>query len=169
MWPGFPLFNLFVGPILRSKTNCGVLYAARNTLIPDYDGKISEQAALSILKSMELVPVTCEPSISDDLIVITNHVHLPPENLSSTDSSLPIVFLHGFDSSLMEGRRLLPLLSKDFEVFAVDILGWGFNNHTNVKTFFPEAKIDHLRSYLQQYVRKPCVLVGASLGSYYTP
>ena len=166
MWLGYSLLNLLVGPILRSKTNCGVPIAVTNTLIPDYDGKISEQAALSMLKSMELVPVTCDSSISDDLTVVTNHVHLLPSDIASSSSSLPIVFLHGFDSSLMEGRRLLPLLSKDFEVFAVDILGWGFNNHTNVKTFFPEAKIDHLKSYLQQYVRKPCVLVGASLGSF---
>lgn len=64
----------------------------------------------------------------------------------------------------LEFRRLVPRLSQEFTVYAVDLLGWGFNNVSDVKTFYPEAKIEHLKCFLEQIVQKPCILVGASLG-----
>ena len=39
-----------------------------------------------------------------------------------------IVMVHGFDSSCLEFRRLFPILEEDFEVYAVDVLGWGFTD-----------------------------------------
>ena len=64
----------------------------------------------------------------------------------------------------LEYRRLLPRLSQEFNVYAVDLLGWGFSNISDVKTFYPEAKIEHLKNFLEQVVQRPCILVGASLG-----
>lgn len=41
----------------------------------------------------------------------------------------PILMLHGFDSSLLEFRRLLPKLGElGAEAYAVDVLGWGFTD-----------------------------------------
>ena len=43
----------------------------------------------------------------------------------------PIVFVHGFDSSSVEFRRLAPILERmGQEVYCIDVLGWGFGNVT---------------------------------------
>ena len=77
----------------------------------------------------------------------------------------PIVFIHGFDSSSVEFRRLAPLLGKmGQEVYCVDILGWGFSNVSNVNEFTPRAKVDHLECFIRQVVGRDCILGGASLG-----
>ena len=46
---------------------------------------------------------------------------------AAPDTSRPaFVLLHGFDSSSLEFRRFLPLLSQAADVYAVDLAGWGF-------------------------------------------
>jgi hypothetical protein len=40
----------------------------------------------------------------------------------------PILLIHGFDSSVLEFRRLLPLLSPKYETWAVDLFGFGFTD-----------------------------------------
>ena len=76
----------------------------------------------------------------------------------------PFVLIHGFDSSCLEFRKLAPLLADQANVYVPDILGWGFSDVSNVTSFTPRAKVDHLRSFLQQVVGEKCILVGASLG-----
>ena len=86
-------------------------------------------------------------------------------NVASSVKQPPIVFIHGFDSSSVEFRRLAPLLdSPTREVYCVDILGWGFSNVSNVNDFTPRAKVDHLESFLRQVIGRECILGGASLG-----
>lgn len=77
--------------------------------------------------------------------------------------------LHGFDSSCLEYRRLLPILeARGAEAWAIDMLGWGFTQRDseNVKDFSPYAKREHLRAFIEQYVgrQRKVILVGASLG-----
>lgn len=48
----------------------------------------------------------------------------------------PILMLHGFDSSLLEFRRLMPKLGElGAEAYAVDVLGWGFTDVEGVNSF----------------------------------
>lgn len=48
----------------------------------------------------------------------------------------PILFLHGFDSSVLEFRRVLPNLEEmGAEAYAVDVLGWGFTEVKGVLSF----------------------------------
>lgn len=83
---------------------------------------------------------------------------------SSVKKPAPFVLLHGFDSSALEYRRLAPLLAETRDVYVPDILGWGFSSHDGVQNFTPEAKMSHLKSFIQTVVGQPCVIVGASLG-----
>ncbi|CAN0471014.1 unnamed protein product [Ectocarpus sp. 12 AP-2014] len=95
-------------------------------------------------------------------------------NFVQTDESTgkqgedPILMLHGFDSSLLEFRRLLPKLGElGAEAYAVDVLGWGFTDLASgeIKSFGAEAKRTHLKAFWQQAMGgRPMVLVGASLG-----
>jgi hypothetical protein len=74
---------------------------------------------------------------------------------------LPLLLLHGFDSSLLEFRRFTRLAAKATrrDVFVPDILGWGFINCSTVADVSPQAKLEHLKCFIQQIVGGPCVVV----------
>ena len=79
----------------------------------------------------------------------------------------PYVLLHGFDSSCLEYRRLFPKLEENgAEVYALDLLGWGFTDGLDdgIGDYSPEAKCAHMYAWWKQNVNRPIVLAGASLG-----
>lgn len=77
----------------------------------------------------------------------------------------PMLLLHGFDSSVLEFRRLLPLLtSAQQEVWAIDLLGFGFTDRPTNLPITPEAIKTHLYSSWKTLIERPIVLVGASMG-----
>jgi pimeloyl-ACP methyl ester carboxylesterase len=76
----------------------------------------------------------------------------------------PIVFLHGFDSSVMEVRRLLPQLSQWGETWAIDLLGFGFTDRPLGLEFTPAAIQQHLYATWKTLIQRPIILIGASMG-----
>jgi pimeloyl-ACP methyl ester carboxylesterase len=78
--------------------------------------------------------------------------------------SPPILLLHGFDSSLLEFRRLMPLLAHHNQTWAVDLLGFGFTERPEVLDVSPASIEAHLYSVWQTLIGRPVVLVGASMG-----
>ena len=83
----------------------------------------------------------------------------------ATTKKAPILLLHGFDSSCLEFRRIAPLLAEgDRDVYVLDILGWGFSDTQDIASAKPEAKLEHIKCFIEQVIGGPCVLLGASLG-----
>lgn len=80
------------------------------------------------------------------------------------EGGTPIVLLHGFDSSVFEFRRLLPLLAANQETWAIDLLGFGFTDRLAGIPFSPEAIKEHLFYAWKTLVGQPMILVGASMG-----
>lgn len=88
------------------------------------------------------------------------------------EGTAPFLLLHGFDSSLFEFRRLLPLLAAQRQVYAVDLCGFGFCDRTSpcLQNRKPTDRVDpaiikqHLQAFCQQVIGQPVVLVGASMG-----
>jgi pimeloyl-ACP methyl ester carboxylesterase len=76
----------------------------------------------------------------------------------------PILLIHGFDSSVFEFRRLLPLLASRFQVWAVDLLGFGFTERTLTPDISPTAIKHHLHCFIEQAIAQPVILAGASMG-----
>jgi pimeloyl-ACP methyl ester carboxylesterase len=76
----------------------------------------------------------------------------------------PILLLHGFDSSVLEFRRLLPLLALQQETWALDLLGFGFGARSPQITYSPNQITAHLQAFWQSQIQQPMVLVGASMG-----
>jgi pimeloyl-ACP methyl ester carboxylesterase len=76
----------------------------------------------------------------------------------------PILLIHGFDSSLLEFRRLFPLLQLEREVWAVDLLGFGFTERLPGLNYSPELIQAHLHHFWQTMIQRPMVIVGASMG-----
>jgi pimeloyl-ACP methyl ester carboxylesterase len=78
--------------------------------------------------------------------------------------SPPILLLHGFDSSLLEFRRLMPLLAQHNQTWAIDLLGFGFTERPDGLEVSPSTIEAHLFSVWQSLIQRPVVLVGASMG-----
>ena len=55
----------------------------------------------------------------------------------------PIMLLHGFDSSFLEFRRLVPFLSKRFQLFIPDLFGFGFCPRPMNAEFSKKTIISH--------------------------
>eukprot|EP00741_Cyanophora_paradoxa_P007972 tig00000133_g7712.t1 len=132
---------------------------------------LTEPASITQAKRYQLQP------IQTDLIrepIDTAFVRLEPEVPNLMSFIYPVVCLHGFDSNSFEYRRLLPLLSQRVETYAVDMLGFGFTDRTNIAgwdaypkfndTIGPDAIRRHLYAFWKQVVKRPMTLVGASLG-----
>ena len=71
-----------------------------------------------------LVPVSTD--VHPDGEVGVSYIHWKP---TKQISKIPIILVHGFDSSCLEYRRLGPkLVAQGIDTYAVDILGWGFSD-----------------------------------------
>ena len=83
--------------------------------------------------------------------------HTCAEYGSQHQDQAPVLLLHGFDSSSLEFRRLLPLLERSLEAWAVDLVGWGFTDsgaatQSNMK-LGPKQKRDHLYAFWKEKVK----------------
>ena len=80
---------------------------------------------------------------------------------------LPLLLVHGFDSSSLEYRRLGPALSSlGVDVYCVDLLGWGYTKlDDSVRSYSARAKVEALRGFWDVVGGNGDVVVGgASLG-----
>jgi pimeloyl-ACP methyl ester carboxylesterase len=76
----------------------------------------------------------------------------------------PILLLPGFDSSVLEFRRLLPQLARQQQTWAIDLLGFGFTERPALAPYTPAAIKTHLYAAWQTLIGEPVILVGASMG-----
>ena len=77
----------------------------------------------------------------------------------------PILFLHGFDSSFLEFRRIYPLLKKKFQIIIPDLLGFGFSPRFATNQFSSSKIISNLIDIVYSLkITKKLKIVGASMG-----
>ena len=77
----------------------------------------------------------------------------------------PILFLHGFDSSLLEFRRIYPYLKNHFQLIIPDLFGFGFSPRVFNNQYNPENIILNLIDLIKELkISKKLNLVGASMG-----
>ncbi|PIG90896.1 alpha/beta hydrolase [Gloeocapsopsis sp. IPPAS B-1203] len=115
--------------------------------------QLTESTSIELAKNIKFqaiaTPLTAQA-------ITTAYVH-------QGNSDQPILLLHGFDSSVLEFRRLLPLLAAKNNTWAVDLLGFGFTERANL-TFSPSAIKNHLYCFWKALIDRPVILVGASMG-----
>lgn len=120
----------------------------------------AEVARLSEATSIALAQKIARQAIATPLSadpIMTAYVH-------QGSGGTPILLLHGFDSSVFEFRRLLPLLAAQQETWAVDLLGFGFTDRPIGVSFNPTAIKTHLHAFWKTFIDRPVILVGASMG-----
>jgi pimeloyl-ACP methyl ester carboxylesterase len=124
--------------------------------LPSTATKLTEESSIAIAQSIQQAKITIE-SISQ--VISTTYI----EQKSETSDKC-FLFLHGFDSSVFEFRRLLPLLAIKHHVWAVDLLGFGFTERPIGIKYNSTAIKTHLYEFWKTHIHQPIILVGASMG-----
>ena len=122
--------------------------------LPEAVQQLTEPTSIHLAQPIEQVTVSTPLS---DRPLATTYVR-------QGQDQPPLLLLHGFDSSLLEFRRLVPLLADFRETWAIDLLGFGFSDRPLTKTITPDDIKQHLYRFWQQAINQPVVLVGASMG-----
>ncbi|KAG7360297.1 alpha/beta hydrolase fold [Nitzschia inconspicua] len=131
---------------------------------PDTTG-IAEQACIDAAREMKRIAVPVSKEISLSGSVGISYIHWQAN--SKKRNAPPLILLHGFDSSCLEYRRLGPqLASRGIDIYAVDILGWGFTQLSDITDFSANSKVEALISFVKTKLgpSTPFVVAGASLG-----
>ncbi|XP_057787335.1 pheophytinase, chloroplastic isoform X2 [Salvia miltiorrhiza] len=78
---------------------------------------------------------------------------------------LPIVLIHGFGASAFHWRYNIPELAKNYKVYALDLLGFGWSEKALIEY---DALVwrDQVVDFVKEIVKEPAVLVGNSLGGF---
>ena len=80
-------------------------------------------------------------------------------------SGKPVLFLHGFDSSFLEFRRIYPFLKNKFQLIIPDLLGFGFTPRFATNEYSPSKIISNLLNIINTLtLGKKLMVVGASMG-----
>jgi pimeloyl-ACP methyl ester carboxylesterase len=124
------------------------------SFLPSEVKDLSEPTSIAFARKIEcdgiLTPLNSEA-------IVTTYVR-------QGDDRTPILLLHGFDSSLLEFRRLFFPLAEKNETWAVDLLGFGFTQRPAGIALTPMAIETHLYYFWKTLIGKPVILVGASMG-----
>ncbi len=124
------------------------------SFLPTDTAQLTEASSINAAQRIQQQPVqTC---FSSDPILTTY--------LQEGTDGVPILLLHGFDSSLLEFRRLFPLLSAQRSTWALDVLGFGFTDRPTDISFSPGELKLHLYHFWKTLIDQPVILVGASMG-----
>lgn len=79
----------------------------------------------------------------------------------------PILLVHGFGASTDHWRKNIAELKEDFEVWAIDLLGFG-RSEKPLWQYSSELWRDQLYDFITEVMGQPAILVGNSIGGYTT-
>ena len=77
----------------------------------------------------------------------------------------PLLLIHGFGASTDHWRKNISGLSKDFEVWAIDLIGFGRSAKPELQ-YSGDLWRDQLHDFITNIIGRPAVLAGNSLGGY---
>ncbi len=142
----------------------------RADFLPPSVVDIQDKEAIALLQQLQrqVIQVPFEQGttalVQLSVGIATAYVHHSPVQSASQPNTAPILLLPGFDSSLLEFRRLLPLLTTQHETWVVDLFGFGFTEYVPTLAVNPQTIRQHLFSVVKTWIGQPVMLIGASLG-----
>ncbi|MEA5420301.1 alpha/beta fold hydrolase [Spirulina sp. CCNP1310] len=77
----------------------------------------------------------------------------------------PLLLVHGFGASTDHWRKNIAELQSDFEVWAIDLLGFGRSQKPDI-AYSGDLWRDQLTDFIAEVIGRPVVLAGNSLGGY---
>ncbi|MGA9381454.1 MAG: alpha/beta hydrolase [Phormidium sp.] len=124
------------------------------SFLPNSVEQLTESTSIALAQNIQYQPIFTPLSTQP---IGTTYVKLGK-------NGTPILLLHGFDSSVLEFRRLLPILAQQQQTWAIDLLGFGFTERNPKLNFSPTAIATHLYYSWKTLIGEPVILVGASMG-----
>ncbi|MBO3458347.1 alpha/beta hydrolase [Aetokthonos hydrillicola Thurmond2011] len=122
--------------------------------LPTTVSQLTEATSIALAQSIEQTAISTPLSPQP---INTTYVH-------QGSGGIPLLLIHGFDSSILEFRRVLPLLAAHHETLAVDLLGFGFTDKPAGIPFSKASIKTHLYYSWKSLINQPVILVGASMG-----
>ena len=99
-----------------------------------------------------------------------NFLNYPIYTISSKPTEatkdIAILLIHGFGASTDHWRHNIPVLSSKFEVYAIDLLGFGKSPKPNDVDYSGSLWKDQVKTFVEEKIQKPTIIVGNSLGGY---
>ena len=77
-----------------------------------------------------------------------------------------ILLIHGFGASTDHWRFNIPILSRQYEVHAMDLLVFGKSPKPQDVEYSGSLWKDQVIAYVKEQINKPTIVVGHSLGGY---
>ncbi len=124
------------------------------SFLPASVQQLTEPNSIDLASQIQRVDITT-PLVSQS--IATSYV-------CQGTGGVPVVFLHGFDSSLFEFRRIIPIIAAKQQVWAIDLLGFGFTERLADCPFSSVSICTHLQAFWQTMINQPMILVGVSMG-----
>jgi pimeloyl-ACP methyl ester carboxylesterase len=75
-----------------------------------------------------------------------------------------LILIHGLAANVYTWRHLMPLLSKRFKVWALDLKGFGVSDKPRKSDYSIKAQAEHVLSFMKAQGIRSAVMVGSSLG-----
>ena len=108
--------------------------------------------------------------ISDEVNYSWNFLNYPIHTICAKPEIISkdyaILLIHGFGASTDHWRFNIPVLSKKYEVHAMDLLGFGKSPKPQDVDYSGSLWKDQVVSYVKEKIKKPTIIVGNSLGGY---
>lgn len=143
--------------------------------------QVSQREGLKLFSSMSVEPESDDEFTFDYLTsdrmpwVETgyntwNYNGLKVNYVAVGDKSKPkLLLIHGFGASVYHWRYNIPVLARDYRVFAVDMLGFGLSEKP-IMEYTAELWRDQTLAFLEEVVQRdddrPAVVCGNSLGGF---
>lgn len=77
----------------------------------------------------------------------------------------PLLLIHGFGASSYHWRYNIPALSKDYHVYAIDLLGFGLSDKP-IMDYSADVWKDQTLDFIEEVIGKCTVVAGNSLGGF---
>ncbi len=75
-----------------------------------------------------------------------------------------LLLMHGMAANIYCWRKLIPLLSQHFKVWAVDLRGYGLSDKPLNEPYDLKTQAKFMLKFIHQEIGEKCVLVGSSMG-----
>jgi pimeloyl-ACP methyl ester carboxylesterase len=86
------------------------------------------------------------------------------QDTGPSKNSIPILFLHGFGSSLQTWDAWAQALSEDYRVISIDLPGFGLTGEDPSGIYTDQRSVEVLEAFLKELKIAKVVLVGNSMG-----
>ena len=113
---------------------------------------------------MQVTPLETSPSIPGNYWSWRGH-QIYYVKAGAANNKPPLLLVHGFGASTDHWRKNIAQLQSDFQVWAIDLLGFGRSAKPNIE-YSGSLWRDQLDAFITEVIGQPTVLAGNSLGGY---